>query len=167
MTAPSLADIPTEQALLGGVLLDPSSLDDLADILVPDDFGGSRHPPVWAAMLALHGRGETVDVPDDARQVEPLEQKPLVEMCPIDQVFRQPQHQFLPQVLVLSRDPLYVGIVPGYGLLDRHLARSWGSTGNHDNPAGRSGHSPPRSPFKSHIVYHLQNPCRSVFSTEQ
>ncbi len=56
------ADLEAERALLGALLLEDSGISDVAGILRPDDFFGEAQRRIWAAMAALAGRNESVDV---------------------------------------------------------------------------------------------------------
>ena len=50
-----------EAGLVGAVLKDPSKLDSLLDIIVPEDFDWRCYGWAWAAMKSLHERGLSVD----------------------------------------------------------------------------------------------------------
>lgn len=62
MSAPVHHDIEAERAVLASVFLDPSSLDEVGDLLTPDDFYSRAHALVYDAMRSLAARGETVDL---------------------------------------------------------------------------------------------------------
>jgi replicative DNA helicase len=51
-----------ERALLGALLLDPSRVPEIAEIVHPGDFFHPRHEAVWAAILALAERTEPIDL---------------------------------------------------------------------------------------------------------
>lgn len=51
-----------ERAVLASVLMDPRSLSDIADRLAVDDFGVDDYRHTYAAMLALHSRGQRPDL---------------------------------------------------------------------------------------------------------
>jgi len=53
--------VEAEEAVLGGLLIDPDALVDLAGALSPDDFFIVRNGWVYEAMLRLQGRGDEVD----------------------------------------------------------------------------------------------------------
>jgi hypothetical protein len=54
-TAPELPhNIEAERAILGGLMLDNSALDSVADKLVPDSFYHVNHRKIYEAILALH-----------------------------------------------------------------------------------------------------------------
>lgn len=50
-----------EAGLLGAVLKDPSKLEELLDIVCPDDFEWQCYGWAWASMQTLHERGLSVD----------------------------------------------------------------------------------------------------------
>lgn len=52
----------TEAALLGGLLLAPSAVADVADLLVADDFHHPAHRVIYAAITALDAEGGKIDV---------------------------------------------------------------------------------------------------------
>lgn len=54
--------LESEQALLGGVLLDNEALNTALEILQPDDFYKKAHEIIWQAMLAISERHEPIDV---------------------------------------------------------------------------------------------------------
>jgi replicative DNA helicase len=65
----SLADAPqpphsieAEQAVLGGLLLDPAAWDNVADVIVPEDFYRPDHKLIFEAIGALTGTGKPCDV---------------------------------------------------------------------------------------------------------
>ncbi|MBX5492135.1 MAG: replicative DNA helicase [Chloroflexi bacterium] len=62
-----------EEALLGSLLIDRDAIAPIAAFLRPDDFYRERHAVIYAAMLALHQRGEPVDIvtlSDELRRTE-------------------------------------------------------------------------------------------------
>lgn len=64
MSAPATSlpfDPDAERAVLGAVLLNNETLSELEGVLAPDDFHAGRHKAVFAAMLAMFGRGESID----------------------------------------------------------------------------------------------------------
>jgi replicative DNA helicase len=56
------ANLEAEQSVLGAVLLRAQALDQVADILRPEDFYRSAHGHIFQAMLDLWNRGEPVDL---------------------------------------------------------------------------------------------------------
>jgi replicative DNA helicase len=50
-----------EEAMLGGLLIDPSRIADVATILEPEDLFRETHEDIYRAMLDLHSRGNPVD----------------------------------------------------------------------------------------------------------
>ena len=54
-------NLDAEQSILGGILLQPAVLRDLAE-LTPDDFFDLRNKVVFAAMRALEAAGKPIDV---------------------------------------------------------------------------------------------------------
>jgi replicative DNA helicase len=56
------ASIEAEQSVLGSILVRPSGLDDVVDLLHPDDFYRQAHGHIFRAMLDLYGRSEPVDI---------------------------------------------------------------------------------------------------------
>lgn len=64
--------IESEQAVLGGVLIDPAALDDVADIVAEEDFFRRDHRQIYRAMLTLAGAGNPVDVITVAEALQAL-----------------------------------------------------------------------------------------------
>jgi replicative DNA helicase len=56
------ANLEAEQAVLGAILIMPGALDQVADILAPQDFYRSGHGDIYQAMLDLSERAEPVDL---------------------------------------------------------------------------------------------------------
>ncbi len=56
------ANIEAEQSVLGAILLRAQALDQVADVLRPEDFYRTAHGHIYQAMLDLWGRGEPVDL---------------------------------------------------------------------------------------------------------
>jgi replicative DNA helicase len=54
-------NLEAESGVIGSVLLDWSVMDDLADLLTPDDFFRAANQVLWAAMIRTYRRGEPVD----------------------------------------------------------------------------------------------------------
>ena len=65
-SAQPLADLQAERAVLAAALLDGEGQERIiprvATILRPGDFYDPRHALLWEVLLALHTRGEPVDV---------------------------------------------------------------------------------------------------------
>lgn len=59
---PSPRDIGAEKAVLGSILIDRDALQEVADILRPDDFYRPEHVDIYSAMLALLSRNDPIDV---------------------------------------------------------------------------------------------------------
>lgn len=51
-----------ERALLGALLLNPSAIYEIVDIVGIDSFYGPKHRTIFDAMLTLHAKGEPIDV---------------------------------------------------------------------------------------------------------
>jgi len=51
-----------EKALLGALMLSPNAIYEVADLVGVDSFYGGSHRTIFDAMLALHGKGEPIDV---------------------------------------------------------------------------------------------------------
>jgi replicative DNA helicase len=56
------ANEEAEQSVLGAVLLRPTTLDQVADLITPEDFYRPSHRKIFQAMLDLYARGEPVDL---------------------------------------------------------------------------------------------------------
>jgi replicative DNA helicase len=56
------ANLEAEQSVLGAILLRAEALDQVADLLTPEDFYRSGHGQIFQAMLDLWSRGEPVDL---------------------------------------------------------------------------------------------------------
>lgn len=61
MIAAALHDDSAELAVLGAVAIRNSVLDDIADVLSPEHFRRAHFRTVFAAMLALHRKGDPID----------------------------------------------------------------------------------------------------------
>ena len=55
-------NIEAEQAVLGAIFLEPSSLTSASEILIPEDFYRGAHQRIFDAMLKLNDKGEAVDL---------------------------------------------------------------------------------------------------------
>lgn len=53
--------IEAEQSVIGGLLLDPNKLDDVAEIITADDFYNSENRAIFQAIVNLAGQGKTAD----------------------------------------------------------------------------------------------------------
>ncbi len=56
------ANLEAEQSVLGAILLRAQALDQVADLLTPEDFYRPNHGHIFQAMLDLANRGEPVDL---------------------------------------------------------------------------------------------------------
>jgi replicative DNA helicase len=54
-------NLDAERSVLGGVLLDNAALNDVLELLKPEDFYRDAHRKVFEAMCALSSRGEPID----------------------------------------------------------------------------------------------------------
>ncbi|WP_338450411.1 replicative DNA helicase [Niallia oryzisoli] len=55
-------NMEAEQAVLGAIFLEPSSLTLASEILIPEDFYRGAHQRIFDAMLSLNDKGEAVDL---------------------------------------------------------------------------------------------------------
>jgi replicative DNA helicase len=55
-------NLEAEQAVLGAIFLEPSSLTLASEILLPEDFYRGAHQRIFDAMLKLNDKGEAVDL---------------------------------------------------------------------------------------------------------
>ncbi|TDL72343.1 replicative DNA helicase [Rhodococcus qingshengii] len=55
-------NIEAEQAVLGAIFLEPSSLTVATEILIPEDFYRASHQKIFNAMLKLNDEGKVVDL---------------------------------------------------------------------------------------------------------
>jgi replicative DNA helicase len=55
-------NIDAEEAILGGILLDPEAIGRVAEILRPEAFYISTHQEIYRAALALHTQGKPTDL---------------------------------------------------------------------------------------------------------
>ncbi|MGE7906364.1 replicative DNA helicase [Peribacillus sp. NPDC094092] len=55
-------NIEAEQAVLGAIFLEPSSLTVTSEVLIPDDFYRSSHQKIFNVMLKLNDEGKAVDL---------------------------------------------------------------------------------------------------------
>lgn len=54
--------IEAEEAILGGILVDPNAIDRVADILMPDAFYVTAHQGIYRAALALNQQDKLIDL---------------------------------------------------------------------------------------------------------
>ncbi len=59
-TPPS--NIEVEEAILGGILLDPAAIDRVADVLTPESFYLTANQYIFRGAIALHEEGTTCDL---------------------------------------------------------------------------------------------------------
>ena len=55
-------NIEAEQAVLGAIFLEPSSLTLASEMLIPEDFYRGAHQRIFDAMIKLNDKGEAVDL---------------------------------------------------------------------------------------------------------
>src|SRR3989338_7024380 len=55
-------DTETERALLGALMLNQSAMYEVADVVGVDSFYAGKHRTIFDAMLAIHAKGEPIDV---------------------------------------------------------------------------------------------------------
>ena len=55
-------NIEAEQAILGAIFLEPSSLTVASEVLIPEDFYRAAHQKIFNAMLKLNDEGKVVDL---------------------------------------------------------------------------------------------------------
>ncbi len=55
-------NIEVEEAILGGILLDPEGISRVSDKLTPEAFYTAVHTDIYKAALALHGEGKPTDL---------------------------------------------------------------------------------------------------------
>lgn len=56
-----LQDELAEQAVLGSMMMSPAAITDVQGLLLSDDFYRPAHQNIYAAIMAVHGRGELAD----------------------------------------------------------------------------------------------------------
>lgn len=54
--------VPAEQAVLGGLMIDPGAFGDVAEILTAEDFYRPEHRIMWSHMVELNESGSGMDV---------------------------------------------------------------------------------------------------------
>jgi len=55
-------NVEAEQAILGGILINNDAMNQIVDILVPDDFYREAHVALFDGMTRLYQRGEPIDI---------------------------------------------------------------------------------------------------------
>ncbi|MGA1013351.1 DnaB-like helicase N-terminal domain-containing protein, partial [Vulcanococcus sp.] len=55
-------NLEAEEAVLGGILLDPDAIGRVADVLQPEAFYLSAHREIYRTALMLHGQGKPTDL---------------------------------------------------------------------------------------------------------
>ena len=55
-------NLEAEQSLLGGLLVDPESMNKIVDLVAPDDFYRDAHGKIYEVMLDLYERNEAIDI---------------------------------------------------------------------------------------------------------
>jgi len=55
-------NLEAEEAVLGGILLDPDALGRIADVLRPEAFYLNAHREIYRTALMLHGQGKPTDL---------------------------------------------------------------------------------------------------------
>src|SRR4051794_36182098 len=101
---PPPADLDAEESVLGAMLVSASVIAGVAELLEPADFYRQSHGTIYAAILAIHGRGET---PDSITVIDELERRHQ-----LDQVGGKPGvHTLASAVPAVSNTPHYARIV--------------------------------------------------------
>jgi replicative DNA helicase len=55
-------NLEAEEAVLGGILLDPDAIGRVADVLRPEAFYLTAHREIYRTALMLHGQGKPTDL---------------------------------------------------------------------------------------------------------
>jgi len=55
-------DLNAERWVIGSALLQPSSLDDLAEVVCRDDFHADAHRKLFGLLVSMHDRSEPIDI---------------------------------------------------------------------------------------------------------
>jgi len=58
----TMENIQTEEAVLGGILLDPEAIGRVAEMLQPESFSLRSHQTIYKAVLTLHSQGKPTDL---------------------------------------------------------------------------------------------------------
>ena len=109
-------NLEAEEAVLGGILLDPDAIGRVADVLQPEAFYLTAHREIYRTALMLHGQGKPTDltamcawladtgalekVGGQGRLVELVER--TLSTASIDQVARLVMDKFLRRQLIRS-----------------------------------------------------------------
>ncbi|RLF61853.1 MAG: replicative DNA helicase [Thermoplasmata archaeon] len=56
------SNVQAEQAILGGILINNDALNQVMDVLAPDDFYREAHQAIFEGMLELYNGGEPIDL---------------------------------------------------------------------------------------------------------
>ncbi len=83
LPSPSTERVPphnseAEQAILGGILLDPDALGNVIEIIGPEDFYHEAHQIIFQQILSLFERGDPIDI---IALSENLRSRQLMERC--------------------------------------------------------------------------------------
>jgi replicative DNA helicase len=57
-----MKNVEAEQAVLGGILLDPEAIGRVAEMLQPESFSLRSHQTIYKAVLTLHSQGKPTDL---------------------------------------------------------------------------------------------------------
>jgi replicative DNA helicase len=57
-----MENVEAEQAVLGGILLDPEAIGRVAEMLQPESFSLRSHQTIYKAVLTLHSQGKPTDL---------------------------------------------------------------------------------------------------------
>ncbi len=71
-------NVEAEQAILGGIMLDPDALGNVIEIIEPQDFYHEAHQVIYQQILNLFERGDPIDV---IALTESLQTRQLLERC--------------------------------------------------------------------------------------
>tara|TARA_B100000745_G_scaffold292473_1_gene233373 strand:+ start:31921 stop:33297 length:1377 start_codon:yes stop_codon:yes gene_type:complete len=63
-------DLEAERALLGAIMIKPTAMYDVADLMAPDSFYAAKHGDIFENMLALFNKGEPIDLVTLAGRLE-------------------------------------------------------------------------------------------------
>ena len=71
-------NVEAEQAIIGGILLDPEALGNVIEVIEPKDFYHEAHQAIYQQILNLFERGEPIDI---ITLTESLQMRQLLERC--------------------------------------------------------------------------------------
>ena len=71
-------NVEAEQAILGGILLDPDALGSVIEVIDPKDFYHEAHQAIYQQMLNLFEGGEPIDI---ITLTESLQMRQLLDRC--------------------------------------------------------------------------------------